>query len=221
MELYYNIIILLFKEVYYMENNKGYKVITIIALVLGVLGVSLGYAAFSNTLTISSSAEVKPNSLNFNVDFSSSSSAVETNDIAATLSATVDGFTTDPKISNLKATFTEPGQSAVYSFYTYNAGRYVAYLNSIVFQGSKTCTAKTGTTQSLVDTACNGISLSVKVGSESATTSSVATITGHSLAVDASEQVIVTISYDSESGEADGDFDVTLPDIVLTYDSVD
>ena len=129
--------------------------------------------------------------------------------------------TGDPTISNLKATFTEPGQSATYSFYAYNAGQYIAYLNSVVFSGNKTCTARTGTTQSLVDTACNGISLSVKVGTEAATTTSVSTITGHSLGINGAEEVIVVISYASGSGIADGSFDVTLPDVVLTYNSVD
>ena len=213
-----------------MNYNKGYKIMAVIALVLGILGVTLGYAAFSNTLTISSSASVKPDASGFNVDFSSSSSAVATNDITPTLNKTVTGFTatdaeidntSDPVISNLSATFTEPGQSATYTFYAYNAGNYLAYLNSIVFSGSKTCTAKTGTTQSLVDTACTGIELSVKVGSESATTTSVASLTGHTLATSTAEEIVVTISYKADSGQADGDFDVTLPDVVLTYDSVD
>ncbi len=213
-----------------MGDNKGYKIISIVALIFGVVGVTLGYAAFSSTLTISSSAEVKPDATAFNVDFSSSSSAVETNPIVPTLNKTVDGFsatdatinnTSDPVISNLKATFTAPGQTATYSFYAYNAGEYVAYLNSIVFDGTKTCTAKTGTTQALVDSACTGITLSAKVGSESATTTSVASITGHSLGIGAAEEVVVTISYEDGSALADGDFDVTLPDIVLTYDSVD
>ena len=146
------------------------------------------------------------------------------------MNKTVTGFTatdatidnsSDPLISNLKATFTEPGQSATYSFYSYNAGEYVAYLESIVFSGTKTCTAKEGTTQTLVDSACNGISLSVKVGSETATKTSVTSVTGHTLGVGAAEEVVVTISYDDGSALADGDFDVTLPDIVLTYDSVD
>lgn len=213
-----------------MNYNKGYKLAAIAALILGIIGVSLGYAAFSNTLTIRSSAEVKPDSSAFNVDFSSSSSAVQTNDITPTLSAVVTGFTatdaeidntSDPVISNLKATFTEPGQSATYSFYAYNAGEYVAYLNSIVFSGTKTCTAKSGTTQSLVDSACTGITLTATVGSEAATSTSVASITSHSLAKGAAEQITVVISYADGSAVADGDFDVTLPDIVLTYDSVD
>ena len=213
-----------------MSDNKSYKIIAVVALLLGVVGVTLGYAAFSSTLKISSSAEVKPDPNTFNVDFSSSSSEVLANDITPSLNKTVTGFsatdatinnTGDPIISNLKATFTEPGQTATYSFYAYNAGEYIAYLNSVVFSGTKTCTAKEGTTQALVDSACNGITLSVKVGSESLTTTSIASISGHSLGIDASEQIVVTISYAPDSALADGDFDVALPDITLTYDSVD
>ena len=212
-----------------MGDNKGYKVVAIFALILGVVGVTLGYAAFSSTLTISSSAEVTPDSSTFNVDFSTSSSSVVTDPVVPTLSpasgftatnGTIDN-TTDPVITGLKATFTEPGQSATYSFYSYNAGQYLAYLNSIVFDGTKTCTAKTGTTQALVDSACTGITLSVQVGSEAATTTSVASISNHTLAKATGEAVVVTISYEAGSALADGDFDVTLPDIVLTYDSAD
>lgn len=214
-----------------MGENRGYKVVSILALVIGVLGVTLGYAAFSNTLKIESSAEVNPSATNFNVDFSSSDQGVVTNAITPTLSpnnvtgftatnATIDN-TTDPTISGLHATFTEPGQTATYQFYSYNAGLYVAYLNSIVFQGSKTCTARTGTTQGLVDSACPGIKLSVQVGSETATESSVASISGHSLGTNAGEQVTVVITYESGSAIADGDFDVSFPDIVLTYASAD
>lgn len=213
-----------------MGDNKTYKIIALVALVLGVAGVTLGYAAFSSKLTVSSSAEVKPDSTKFNVDFSSSSTSVEANDITPTLNKTATGFsatdatisnTGDPTISNLKATFTEPGQTATYSFYAYNAGEYIAYLDSVIFSGNKTCTAKEGTTQALVDSACNGISLSIKVGSEAVATSSVASVSNHSLAIDAAEEIVVTITYADGSAIADGDFDVTLPNIVLTYDSVD
>ena len=213
-----------------MGENKTYRIIALVALFLAAIGVTIGYAAFSNTLTITSSAEVRPDSSTFNVDFSSSSSSVVANDITPSLSATVTGFsatdahidnTTNPTISNLKATFTAPGQSVTYTFYAYNAGQYIAYLKSIVFSGNKTCTPATGTTTSLVNAACNGITLSVKVGNEAVTTSSVATVTGHSLAKNAADEIVVTISYASGSSVADGNFDVTLPSIVLTYNSVD
>lgn len=213
-----------------MNNNRAYRIIAVVALMLGVVGVTLGYSAFSSNLTISSSAEVKPEGSKFNVDFSSSSSSVQTENIVPSLSTTATGFTAtdaeidndgDPVITNLKATFTEPGQSVQYSFYAYNLGEYVAYLNSISFIGSKSCTAKTGTDQTLVDSACNGISLSIKVGNEEVTTASVNSITNHTLGVNSAEPIIVTISYASGSAIADGDFDVTLPSIKLTYESAD
>lgn len=213
-----------------MNDGKTYKIIALVALILGAIGVTIGYAAFSNTLTITSQAEVHPDTSTFNVDFSSSSSAVATDHITPTLSAVVNGFSAtnatidnanDPVISNLKATFTAPGQSATYTFYAYNAGEYLAYLNSIIFSGNKTCTAATGTTQSLVDSACNGISLSVKVGNEAVTTTSVATISSHTLAKNTAEEIVVVISYDAGSAVADGNFTVALPNIVLTYGSAD
>ena len=217
-----------------MVENKGYKAMSIIALIVGVIGVTLGYAAFSSTLTITSTAEVTPDSSKFNVDFSSSDQSVQTSSITPTLSpnnvtgftatnATIDN-TSDPEITNLHATFTEPGQSATYTFYAYNAGEYIAYLNSIIFDGStntKSCTARTGTTQGLVDDACPDITLTVTVGSESATTTSVANIDNHSLAIGSADTVTVVIAYASGAAIADGAFDVTFPDIVLTYASAD
>ena len=42
-----------------MRNNKE-KVITIAALVMAVIGLSIGFAAFSSTLSISTRASVNP-----------------------------------------------------------------------------------------------------------------------------------------------------------------
>ena len=47
-----------------MKNQKQ-KLIAIVALCVSVLGLTLGFAAFSNTLTISSSATVTPESSDF------------------------------------------------------------------------------------------------------------------------------------------------------------
>ena len=217
-----------------MSENKSYKLIAIIAILVGAVGVAIGYSAFSSSLIINSSAEVTPDANLFSVKFSSSDQSVQTNAITPTLSPqNVTGFSGtnatinnsgDPTISNLKATFTEPGQSVTYSFNSFNDGEYIAYLNSITFTGSKTCTAKNTTTQSLVDAACNGISLSITVGESTktvTTTETVSSISSHSLATDTAEPVSVTITYASGSGIADGDFDVTLPSITLKYDSVD
>lgn len=217
-----------------MERNRTSQVIAIIALFVGILGLSVGFAAFSNSLNIKSSANVKADSSLFNVDFSSSQTEVLTNDITATGNPT-DLVTTagkidnsaDPTISGLSTTFTQPGQTATYKFYAYNAGELKAYLKSIVFanvtgkSSTKVCTASEGTTESLVTAACDSISISVKVGSENATTSGVASISNHLLDKATGEEVIVTLTYAENAELTDGDFTVEFGDITLNYSSVD
>ena len=72
----------------------------------------------------------------------------------------------------------------------------------------------------MVEAACNGISVSVKVGNDTYT-GSMDSITNHLLALNAYEEVVVTIEYTSTASRADGDFEVAFGDIILTYDSVD
>ena len=48
-----------------MRKNQKQKIMAIVALCISVLGLTLGFAAFSNTLTISSSATVTPDSKDF------------------------------------------------------------------------------------------------------------------------------------------------------------
>ena len=202
-----------------MERNRSSKIIAVVALVVAVFGLTLGFAAFSNTLTISSSAYVSPSSENFKIGFSkSASSATETGTLAGSPtgaasagSATLAGTT----VSGLKANLTAPGESVSYTFYVHNTGEYDAFLNSITFEnvagGSapKTCTA------------CEDISVSVKVGNDAAVAGSVATVTGHSLLKTKNETVVVTISYASDGDRADGEFNVAFGDLKLVYGTVD
>lgn len=222
------------------KNNTGVKVVSLLALCLAVVGISLGYAAFSETLKISSSAEVSPDSAAFNVDFSTSSDSVVAGDVTGEVTgtgatagtATIDN-TTDSisKITGLKANFTDIGQSVSYSFYAYNSGSYDAYLKSITYEtlsggdSFKSCTAGENTDATMVATACDTISVSVKVGSEDAVTSTTQLSSEHKLATSTSEPIVVTITYAgdstaSNSGRTDGDFTVSFGDISLLYQSV-
>lgn len=51
-----------------MKRNRKEKIISLIALVVAILGITIGFAAFSNVLTISSTATVTPNSEEFKVN---------------------------------------------------------------------------------------------------------------------------------------------------------
>ena len=126
-----------------MEKNRGSKIIAIVALVVAVFGLTLGFAAFSNTLVISSSATVTPSSDTFKVNFSSSDTALETNNITGVATvgtptvgeAKISGTT----ISDLTAGFTEPGQTVTYTFYARNTGDYNAKVQTTLAP-TVTCT---------------------------------------------------------------------------------
>lgn len=215
-----------------MERDRSAKIIAIVALCVAIVGLSVGFAAFSNELTINSNATVSPNASDFDVNFSTSNTSELDGTVigVGTNSATAENATIDnsnsPTITGLKANFTEPGQKVTYSFYAHNAGKYVAYLNNVTYANvsgktaTKVCTAGVNTDTTMVEAACNGISVSVKVGSETYT-GSMDSITNHSLGLDGYEEVVVTIEYASDASRADGDFEVAFGNITLTYDSVD
>lgn len=133
-----------------MEKDRSSKVVAIAALIVAVVGLGIGFAAFSSTLTINSSATVNPTNT-FKVQFSKESSALT----KGTVSGVVAGegaVAADATISDaddyliadgLAATFTAPGQTVSYTFYARNTGEYIAYLRSITFDGTKACAVKT------------------------------------------------------------------------------
>ena len=263
-----------------MEKKRGNQVMAIAALFIAVIGLSLGFAAFSNTLTIKSSATVTPDATLFDVNLSSAAASTIDGNLAGRISptptagsynqtyftassATITNETsasasgsTNARIEGLKANFTEPGQTVTYLLYARNDGNYVGYLNGVTFSsktaannetGAKVCYSKSDVdnevtnevTESLLTAACNAITITVRVGgtvSDAAThTINGGTLftetkadkivdytTGHSLAIGASEPILVTIAYAAgDANRVDAPMEVEFGDIILTYGSVD
>ena len=224
-----------------MEKNRNSKVIAIIALLVAVVGLSVGFATYSALLEISSSAHVTPTD-DFDVYFSTTDESQSTGDVTpvvkvggevlqepSTGDPSGDAATlTETTISGLRANFTEPGQEIVYSFYAHNVSDYVAYLNKVNFveiaEGkTKTCTASNVNTIG-VNEACADISIKVQVGGTTADKTFTATnenVGGHTLAKNGYESVIVTITYADNGNRANGDFEVAFGDIKLTYNEVE
>lgn len=215
-----------------MERNNSTKIIAIVALFITVVGLSIGFSAFSNNLIINSSANITPKATDFDVNFSISNVSeqdgnvlgIGTNDSIGD-TAVIDN-SDSPTITGLKAYFTEPGQKVTYSFYAHNAGNYVAYLNSIVYENvlgetsSKVCTAVSGTDLTLMEAACDKIRVTVNVGQDTYTETN-SDISNHLLSPDHYEEIIVSIEYVSDTSRADGDFKVAFGNIALNYGTVD
>ena len=69
-----------------MERTRSIKALSIVALIVAVVGLAIGFAAFSTSLKISQSATVKPSDESFNVSFSSSKDSFAESNVAGVVS---------------------------------------------------------------------------------------------------------------------------------------
>ena len=229
-----------------MENNNRYsKYLAIIALVISVIGVSLGFAAYTNTVTIKAKADVVgPTDYDWpgaepSVDPSNPTPGSVTpkkcTDETYTSCTTAPGTEADPAtvtangIQGIDVHFTEPGQYYLYEFYAVNSSPYTSYLNSVSGIGTdptynKTCTpaavgsvaaASAGVTASV----CEHVHISVMPGSDEYIEDDT-NITGHTVAANSNEKIQVRVFYD-EGYPSDGGIEVQFGDITLTYDSAE
>ena len=208
------------------------KQLTIILILVAVISsISIGFAAFSATLNISSSANVTPNSASFSLLFSSSSYAITTSDNSATIVSGTGSNGAQGGITGLyrkyatglTAQFTEPGQSLSTTIYVHNNGEYDAYLTGVNISninGSsyKKCTAVQGTTDTLVQAACNGVNIAVSINGYDYSWGQ--SISNHKIAKGESQPVVIVISYSPTASRADGNFNIEFGDITLEYSTV-
>ena len=140
-----------------MEKNGNSKVIALVALFVAVVGLSLGFAAYSTSLQISAASDVKPNDNNWNVGFSTDGLDIENVTTARTKTGvnadnTLAGGTVDVtkytigQTSGANATLkTVYGSQVTYSLSLLNKGSIPAYLDSVDFSNvALTCTNATG-----------------------------------------------------------------------------
>lgn len=206
-----------------MEKQRQVKILSIIALVLAISAMTLGFAAFSTTLSISSSASVTPSSDDFKVVFSSSEFGVATDEIVPDLSDEV--IATPAKVngaslSDIRVSFSKPGESVSYSFYIYNAGNYNAYITDINF-GDKTCMAENGTTESLMQQVCDDIYISVTGFGNSNVVEE--TIVLNDYVINPGESIFVEfrVNYPYDASIADGPFNINFGDVTFNVSTVD
>ena len=124
-----------------MEKERGAKVIAIVALLIAVVGLTVGYAAYSSTLTINGTANVDPASWKVNFGYKTGNS----------LTGTINGHATentaptlaDTTISGFDVTLKAPGDSVTYNFLIKNSGTLNARLANFTM-GTLTCAPNEG-----------------------------------------------------------------------------
>lgn len=226
-------------------KTKKQKMVIISLLIVSVLLLSVGFAAFSSSLVIKSSAQVTADANDFKVLFSSKSDLIDTSDIKPNLvSGTAVAQNAKiangdiPTISNIDVLFKNPGDSVQYIVYMRNEGKYHAYLRSVTMTdvtGSnlkKVCTPGEGADAELVRRACEGISLQVmwyktQPATQDTTLYSYYLSEMENGVIANNGEIIgylprssslsfsISINYASDAARADGSFSVAFGDIVF------
>lgn len=218
-----------------MEKERSSKIIAIVALIVGIVGLTVGFAAFTRDLNITFSESNVKVSGDLDVKILASNTTTDTtktvvgelDGATSALDATIsdDGLT----ISGLGATFDGKGQSVEYDFYIYNNSEYDAYLKKVEFlnytgeQKNKVCTAVNGTTQTLVDASCNDISLTIEVGGEEVINTQDSNFSSPGITKGTTVAAKIIITYNDGTGTAklpDGDFKINFGGIRLSYSSL-
>ena len=210
-----------------MKGRRNSNIFVLGAILLVVLSLTIGFAAFSTVLRIASGARILPPEKEWNVVFSSSNESYQTKPVVPTKSSNavtaLDGVinnTENPTISNLEATFSDPGQTVTYDFYVYNMGRTDAFINSIVFEGEKECAGVNGVTGENTQAACDAISISVTVGDVTVTNTT--SNMQQALAKKEFKPVRVVLSYAEDGSYPDESFDVVFPNLAIyVADAID
>ena len=232
-----------------MERNNG-KIIAIVALVVAVIGLSLGFAAFSTSLTIDTTANVNTGNTNWNVGFSANGTSIADVSTPTTLNGAASGVLNVTKYTLSQATNAtlnfSTAKSVSYTLSIKNAGNITAYLDKVDFDSvSYTCTnAAAGTSTVIEGTASAGtsstggntstisnadcakmFSVTLSIDSTNYTTTQTG-ITGKSIAAGASVPVVLTVAYKDDADAnavadtLDGDIIVSIGTIGVDYKSV-
>ena len=109
------------------ENKKLLYGLVVVALVLSVIGISIGFAAMSTELTIGGSTTVTPAS--WKIKFQNLAKASGDN----SLITTAPQITSDTHIGDYALVLTKPGDKVEYTFEVANTGTLDAVLNTYTF----------------------------------------------------------------------------------------
>ena len=229
-----------------MEKSQRTKILTIIVLAIGVIAMSLGFAAFSVNLNVSSSATVTPNEEDFKIkiygvkdndalnDFGESGYVFDERYLSDTIGvASINGDNMSAEtavidnknhtISGVKGLFGNQTGEVAYPFVIRNEGKYDAYIDLSEF---------------IDDSVVNGLYKPTCVGDEGATETLVdaacnglnllftiidketgdgKTITDSIYKIPVNSDELFAVIINYEGPFPDGKFEATFPNIELKF----
>lgn len=139
-------------------KNRSFKIVAIAALLVAVIGLSIGYASYTENLKISGTVAARASSNAWDIHFENISAAsftgIANEMVAPNLTSTV--------ISKFEVNFFAPGDGVSYTFDVANKGLLDAELTSLSM-GSLSCAPSTNSTatQEEANALCNDLTYSM------------------------------------------------------------
>ncbi len=145
-----------------MEKERGFRIIAVIALMVAVVGLTIGYAAYSSTLKITGTAKVDPAVWNVKFAYSNASDTALTGTKTGSAHIGTEATLTDTQVSGFDVTLKAPGDSVTYNFLVANTGTLNAELSTFTM-GSLSCAPANGSsaTQAEATAVCNELTYSL------------------------------------------------------------
>ena len=223
-----------------MEKNNG-KIIAVLALIVAVVALSVGFAAFTTSLTIEGNAVAKTGEDTVfapNVNYASTPVAKCYKTSDSTASVITEGYSAGlasaKQWSGIKVPLDSTNSYDVTcEAVIENASAYTAYLTTITSSGNNdgklSCAAvDSGTSQLSATNVCTGTNVTVSLGSSSGTITSASAITNPTIsntsiaANDGTDDgtLTVTVRIKYTGAAPDGDVSITIPTINLGFSTV-
>lgn len=205
-----------------MNKEREMKTLVIAALVISVVAIGVGFAAFSTTLQINGTATVNTVGKTWDVRFENIEKTAESTAGLGSSEPTITNGsagvnTTNTAISTITAAFTAPKQKLQYKITVKNAGTYDAKLTAASIPTLETITV-TGTGDAAETDAAN-VKKHLKFSFTKADESPVTPETD-TLAAGATQDYLYTIEYEDLTNAADlpkAQVSITIPQTTLTF----
>lgn len=144
-----------------MEKERKIKTLSLVALIVAVLGLTVAFAALSQTLTINGSATV--DTATWDIHFANLSSGATTGGASVTTEPTIKADSSGKAstvIGDYDVVLTKPGDSVTYTFDVTNAGTVDAILSSLTKAVKPTCTSN-ASVENDATIVCDGLTYSL------------------------------------------------------------
>ena len=206
-----------------MNREREMKTLVIAALVISVVAIGVGFAAFSTTLQINGTASVNTGGKTWSVLFTDvKKTEASSADLEATTPSIGNGTTgentTNTKIGTVTANFTAPGQKLQYKITVSNMGDYLAKLtaSSIPTLDSLTITG----TGAQAETDAANVKKHLKFSFTKVDGSPVTLNTDTIAAKTGTQDYLYTIEYEDFNNASDlpaAQVNITIPETTLTF----